>query len=549
MSTIGFATRDRAGALLEEMGLRWTDHAFFPAQRAECIFDQRVVRCFEERPQSLYSIFSAGLRLNPTGHALVQQDRRTTYSELEELISKFAAELEAIGVRKGDRVALLLENCPEYIVTLLAAAKIGAITVPLNIRETSAELAFILRDCGAKIIICSSTVLSQLPVRDEIKCVKSVRVIDLSLADPFEALPRTEKKEAATVTADDVAVILYTSGTTGEPKGAKLSHVNIAHSILHYVYGMELSSDDRSIVAVPLSHVTGLVALALPILMVGGTLIIMQEFRAENFIRLAASERMTHSVLVPAMFALCLLNSDIGNYDLRAWRVSGYGGAIMPESTLQRIDKVLPQLKLINCYGATETASPAIMMPPVYASERAHQVGLPLPCADIVIMDEDAREVPTGEAGEIWISGPMVVSGYWNNSDATTRAFAGSYWKSGDIGIIDADGFVQIIDRIKDVINRGGYKIFASQVENEVLAHPSVKEVAVVAKDCPVLGERVHAFVVGEPTLNSDDLQAHCTDRLADFKRPEEYHFVASLPRNANGKVLKRKLRSMLETL
>ncbi|WP_165938548.1 class I adenylate-forming enzyme family protein [Parafrankia sp. BMG5.11] len=487
--------------------------------------------------------------MNPTGHALVQQDRRTTYSELEELISKFAAELEAIGVRKGDRVALLLENCPEYIVTLLAAAKIGAITVPLNIRETSAELAFILRDCGAKIIICSSTVLSQLPVRDEIKCVKSVRVIDLSLADPFEALPRTEKKEAATVTADDVAVILYTSGTTGEPKGAKLSHVNIAHSILHYVYGMELSSDDRSIVAVPLSHVTGLVALALPILMVGGTLIIMQEFRAENFIRLAASERMTHSVLVPAMFALCLLNSDIGNYDLRAWRVSGYGGAIMPESTLQRIDKVLPQLKLINCYGATETASPAIMMPPVYASERAHQVGLPLPCADIVIMDEDAREVPTGEAGEIWISGPMVVSGYWNNSDATTRAFAGSYWKSGDIGIIDADGFVQIIDRIKDVINRGGYKIFASQVENEVLAHPSVKEVAVVAKDCPVLGERVHAFVVGEPTLNSDDLQAHCTDRLADFKRPEEYHFVASLPRNANGKVLKRKLRSMLETL
>ena len=219
----------------------------------------------------------------------------------------------------------------------------------------------------------------------------------------------------------------------------------------------------------------------------------------------------------------------------------------MPEATLARIAEVLPQLSLINCYGATETTSPAVMMPPEHASARAHQVGLPVICGDVLVMDEHGREVGPGEDGEIWISGPMVVSGYWNNPKATAAEFVGGYWKSGDLGRKDEGGFLQIVDRIKDIINRGGYKIPASEVENVILSDDAIIEVAVVAKPCPVLGERVHAFIVTKPEFQVDNIIDACRLRLADYKVPEQFHIVEQLPRNANGKVLKRVLRDGFE--
>ena len=524
----------------------WSTYAEFPGQRFETLFGQRVVRCFADRPRSMYELFSGAVAQNPDGEALVHAGRRWRYKEVEDQVAAVAAGLQDRGMASGARLAILMENSLEYVIILFAAAKIGAISVPLNIREGRAEISHVIKDCAATLLICSKQFIEKID--KDVHNFTKVEPLDTTSEDPLKALRgRVSVASPAEVLETDTAVILYTSGTTGQPKGAMLSHVNLVHSAMHYRFAMEMSKEDRSVIAVPMSHVTGLVALILTVASAGACLIIMDEFKAESFVDIAASEAMTHTLLVPAMFALCLLRPDIGGKDLSRWRVSGYGGAIMPEATLARIAEVLPQLSLINCYGATETTSPAVMMPPEHASARAHQVGLPVICGDVLVMDEHGREVGPGEDGEIWISGPMVVSGYWNNPKATAAEFVGGYWKSGDLGRKDEGGFLQIVDRIKDIINRGGYKIPASEVENAILSDDDIIEVAVVAKPCPVLGERVHAFIVTKPEFQVGTVIDACRQRLADYKVPEQFHVVEQLPRNANGKVLKRVLRDEFE--
>lgn len=522
----------------------WREYISAPITRREVVNDERVCLCFQDRPKGIYSLFEKGMRDSGGGEAIVFGHRRLSYAELGGLVERYAAALEALDVRPGSRVGALLGNCPEYVALIFAIARLGGILVPMNIRETGPELAFIIGDSGAEVIVAHEELVEALSAA---RAMPRVRHVISMAADGASQLDNVAGGRAipplANVAEDDAAAILYTSGTTGRPKGAILSHRNIIHSFLHYQTAMTVTSNDRSILAVPMSHVTGLIALVALTIGAGGTLIIMESFNANRFIALAVEERMTHTLIVPAMFNLCLLQPAITNADLSAWRVAGYGGAIMPQVTLEKIATYLPQLKLINCYGATETTSPAVLMPPVHAAERAHQVGLPVLCCDIMIMDANGNEVAIGDPGEIWIAGPMVVSGYWNNPAATQKEFVGGYWRSGDIGSIDDQGFVRVIDRLKDVINRGGYKIYASEVENLILDHPAVVEVAVVGVPCEVLGERVHAHLVVKEPISSDEIREFCAGHLADYKIPEKYHFVEALPRNANGKILKRSLR------
>jgi acyl-CoA synthetase (AMP-forming)/AMP-acid ligase II len=247
---------------------------------------------------------------------------------------------------------------------------------------------------------------------------------------------------------------------------------------------------------------------------------------------------MTHTVLVPAMYNLCLLERDFERHDLSRWRIGGYGGAPMPPATIARFAEKLPHLGLMNLYGATETTSPATMMPAHETARHPDSVGRVVPCGEMRVEPD----------GELWIKGPMVVRGYWNDRAATAREFTDGFWHSGDIGSIDAEGFVYVRDRKKDLINRGGYKVYSVEVEGALAEHPSVLEAAVVARPCPVLGERVHAFVaLKESRISETELQAFCAERLADYKVPETFTFQSEpLPRNANGKVLKRELRDSL---
>ncbi|HEY6870598.1 MAG TPA: fatty acid--CoA ligase family protein, partial [Novosphingobium sp.] len=269
---------------------------------------------------------------------------------------------------------------------------------------------------------------------------------------------------------------------------------------------------------------------------------------APAFLALAARERMTCTVLVPAMYALCLARADFAAHDLTAWRVGCYGGAPMPAPVIERLRAALPGLALLNLYGSTETVAAQAIMPPALALARREDVGLPAPGAEILIMDPDGCECPRGTPGEIWLRAATVVAGYWNDAEATRAGIVAGYWRSGDLGTMDEAGFVRVLDRIKDMINRGGYKIYTAEVESVLAEHPQVLESAVVARPCPILGERVHAFVAARGALPDEAaLRAHCAARLADYKRPESYTLSPDpLPRNANGKVQKRELRERL---
>jgi long-chain acyl-CoA synthetase len=537
-----------ADRLLRSAMDSWLDRKNHPATRAELHYGARILRCFVERPKSVHAMLANAVARRPHGLALICDEARLGYAELDALVGEAAGGLRALGVEKGDRVAMVLGNSIQFVVVLFALARLGAVSVPLNIRHTLAENSHIIKDCEAKVVVHEFDLSDRVPtpgVEADLKYVVAIRSEGGSMLAELRGAAPIETAEA--VGEEETATILYTSGTTGRPKGAMLTHLSIAHSVIHYRGTMGLTEDDCGLIAVPMSHVTGLIALVHTMVHCAATLVIMPAFKANEFIDLAARHRMTYTLIVPAMFNLCLLAPNFETADLSSWRVSGYGGAIMPEATLERIAEKMPKLKLLNCYGATETTSPAAIMPPEQTVARKESVGLAVSCGDILVMAADSVEAPRGEPGEIYIGGAMVVPGYFNNTQATEREFVAGYWKSGDLGIMDEKGYLRVIDRIKDVINRGGFKIYASEVENVLLEHPAVVEVAVVAKPCPVLGERVHAFVVLRRAVEEGELQRHCADVLSDYKVPETVRRLEGvLPRNANGKVLKRSLRELL---
>jgi O-succinylbenzoic acid--CoA ligase len=417
----------------------------------------------------------------------------------------------------------------------------------VGVREQRPGLAYIARHCGAVGIVHDDALAPRVPDADEAPTLQHrLPASELVLRPPAGAAP-----PAAPVQETDVAVILYTSGTTGNPKGAMLTHLALVHSALHYQATLGLLAGERAALAVPASHVTGLVAIVAAMWQVAGAVVVVPEFKAEPFVQLLQAERVSYTLMVPAMYQLCLMAPAFAHADLSAWRLGGYGGAPMPVATIDALAQRLPGLALFNAYGATETASPATLMPCAQTREHADSVGLPLPAADIRVMDDEGREVPPGAVGELWIGGPMVVPGYWNDPAATAASFTAGYWHSGDLGSVDAQGFVRVFDRKKDMLNRGGFKVYSVEVENTLMAWPGVAEAAVVGLPCPVLGERVHAFVhapgVAADRADTAALRAHCAARLADYKVPESITWSpAPLPRNANGKLLKRVLREQL---
>lgn len=519
-----------------------------PATRHEAHFG-RVVRCFAARPPNLGAMLAATVAAHGAREALVDGAQRFDYAALDRVTDRLAGHFRRLGLAAGDRIALVLANECEFVFALFAAIKLGAIAVPINVREQRPELAFILNHCGARAIVFDAGLADRLPAPEDVPAL-AVRLAvggAAPAATAFESLLESPSPPAPCpqVQEDDPAVILYTSGTTGRPKGAMLTHLNLVHSCLHYRVCMGLTAADRSLLAVPASHVTGLVAIILAMAAVGGCVIMLREFKAPAFLDLAAAERMTHTLVVPAIYNLCLRDPEFDRRDLSAWRIGGFGGAPMPEGTIRALAEKLPRLVLVNAYGATETTSPTTIMPPGLQAAHLDSVGRVVPCGELRVMDPAGREVAPGEPGEIWIGGPMVVPGYWANPEATAREFCGGYWKSGDLGSIDASGFVRVFDRLKDLVNRGGYKVYSAEVESVLSLHPAVVEAALVAVPDPVLGEKTHAHVVTrDPECTPDLLRAHCARHLADYKVPDFITLrTEPLPRNANGKLLKRALR------
>ena len=518
------------------------------ALRLEQHYGDRAFLCFSERWPNLNAMLGEVVRAHGGREAIVGDGRRLTYRGLEELASNAAAHLARRGVRAGDRVALLLGNCSEFLIFLLACFRLGAIVVPLGTRQRAPELRYLLGDCGASALVLEAEFSSQLPPADAVPdlalriAVGEARPGCEPAADFFQPISPVPVHSAG---EEDAAVILYTSGTTGRPKGAMLTHLAIIHSLITFRRCLGFEPGERAILAVPASHVTGLIAILLTMLSLGGATILMRAFKAADFLALAAAERLSYTLMVPAQYMLCLMEPELSRIDLSRWRIGGFGGAPMPEAAISALAERLPGLTLINAYGATETTSPTTIMPPGESAAHPDSVGQVVPCGEVRVVDAEGRPVRVGEPGELWIKGPMVVPGYWGQPKATAAIFPGGYWRSGDIGSIDAQGFVRLHDRLKDMINRAGYKVYSAEVENILSHHPGVLECAVVGRPDPVLGERVQAFVRRrDPGVSAEEIRAFCAERMADYKVPEVIEFLTDpLPRNANGKLQKSALR------
>ncbi len=521
----------------------------YPTTRHEVRYGKRIVRCFADRPSDVDEVFRQAVRRAPDRDALVFEDRRVSYRELDEKAERIARNLLRSGFRKGDRLALFLANGLEFIYAVLGAARCGLIAVPMNIRQKRPEVEFILNQCEAAGVIYDAEYEANLPDEKSAPALLHRYVVGEGSGEPFGALCEDSPELIfPELHEEDAYCLLYTSGTTGKPKGAILTHVSTIHSLIHYQHGFQLQDGDSAILAVPASHVTGLVAVILTTIRVAGCVFIQRAFKARPFLELAARETVTFTVLVPAIYNLLLLDPDFSRFDLSHWRVAGFGGSPMPMATIERLAAALPNLILCNIYGSTETSSPVTMTLLGELSHAPGSVGKVLPCADVIVVDHDGREVPPGETGELLIGGAGVVPGYWNNRAGNEAGFIMGYWISGDIGCKDARGYVHVFDRKKDVINRAGFKIYCIEVESTLANMPGLVESAVIGKPDPVLGERVHAFVFTDGSLSDAAyVKQFCAERLSDYKVPEGVTFLkAPLPRNANGKVLKNALRELL---
>ncbi|HEX3499308.1 MAG TPA: class I adenylate-forming enzyme family protein, partial [Stellaceae bacterium] len=469
--------------------------------RDERHYGDRVFPCHAGRPENLAALIATTVDRHGDDEAIVAGGRRLTFREVDRLAGNVAGNLAARGIKAGDRIALLLCNCPEFVIYAMAAIRLGAIAVPLGARLKAPELDYALNDCAAAALVYESEYAGNLPDPALLPNLRLRILIDgaTSGAEPCSAFLNSAVPPSHQADEEDTAFILYTSGTTGQPKGALLTHLGIIHSATNFVACLGLGTSsrggERAILTVPAAHVTGLVALLFTMLRCGGCTIMMREFKARDFLALAAAERLTYTLMVPAQYALCLMQQDLAAHDLSSWRIGAFGGAPMPEATIAALARTWPDLVLVNGYGATETTSPTALMPLGLNTAHPDSVGQIVPGGAVRIVDDTGAAVPPGAAGEIWIKGAMVVPGYWNRPDADRAEFSDGFWHSGDIGSLDAAGFLRVLDRKKDMINRAGYKIYSAEVENVLLHHPGIVEAAIIGSPDPVLGERVKAFI------------------------------------------------------
>jgi acyl-CoA synthetase (AMP-forming)/AMP-acid ligase II len=409
-------------------------------------------------------------------------------------------------------------------------------------------VGYVTSDCGATVLVTTRAQLRRLRGLEATRSVATWVAVDGEEAGAVpmaQALDRAPRDAPAPVAPDDVAVLLYTSGTTGHPKGAMISHANTVFNARSCLRTLGYREDDVGLVSLPLFHVTGLHSQLVALLACGATVVLQREYDTGQVLELIGRHRVSALFLVPAIYKLIALRPDLVRHDLSGVRVAAYGGAPMDPDTIQALRRLLPGVRLHNCYGLTESSSLATVLPAELALERADSVGRAVPETEAEVRDASGRRLPPGEPGELHLRGPNIVRGYWRAPEKTAQAIGDGWLRTGDVARIDAGGLVTLLDRLKDMINRGGEKIYGLEVENVLYACPGVGEAAVVGVPHPVFGEVPVAFVAAMPgaTLRAEELQRACAERLADFKVPVAVRFVEKLPRNPGGKVLKQELR------
>ena len=506
-----------------------------------------------EVPMELGSWIGRRAAATPRLPAITFDGHTTSYGELLDRIDRLAAELAAGGVGQGDRVGYLGLNDPMFLITLFAAARIGAVFVPLNYRLTAAELGYILADAGVHTLLADAR---HAAVADPVLTGSGVRrALALSAVPGWEPLPdllANRGRLAAPVhpRSNEVAVIMYTSGTTGRPKGAMLTHGNLFWNNVNALLSFDVSQDDVSLVAAPLFHIGGLNVTTLVTLQKGGQIVLMPTFDPGQALKLIAEYRVTTMFGVPAMFLFMSQVPEFAAADLSSVRFLICGGAPVPETLISRYGQ--RGIAFVQGYGLTETAPLALVLRTDEVSVKAGAAGhAVLPLSDVRLVDAENNPVAPGERGEICVRGPQVMAGYWHNREATNAVIDADGWfHTGDIGQADQDGYVYVVDRLKDMVITGGENVYPAEVEAVLYHHPAIAEVAVLGTPHEQWGEAVTAVVALNPgaALTLEELSAFARDMLAGYKIPLRLEFVDALPRNPAGKVLKYQLLEQLIT-
>lgn len=523
--------------------------------------------------------FQKSAAAGPDKPAIFYFDRTISYGELDTLSDGLAAALSSWGIKKGDRVMVILQNIPQFLIALYGAWKIGAIVVPLNPMYKEKELTYFCQDSGIRILIIQDDVANELDL-EFLKQTPVERVLTTSALDLLPAQGETPpllknlKKFSLPGTVDlldlisqhpqtnlgqpdlspqDIAYLTYTSGTTGPPKGAMNTHGNIAFNALVYRAFLRMTSDDIVLAVAPLFHVTGEVAhLAIAALM-GIPVILFYRFDAGEALRLIEHRKATMTVAAITVYIALMNHPDIKKRDLSSFKKAYSGGAPVSAAIVEQF-KELTGLSIYNAYGMTETNSPSHLVPlgmpiPVDLESGALSVGLPICNAVIKIMDleEGTRELPPGEIGEIVDFGPMVIPGYWQKPEETRHAIKEGWLYTGDVGKMDEAGWFYVVDRKKDLIVASGYKVWPRDVEDVIYQHPAVRETAVVGVSDPYRGETVKAFVALKPgmegSVTAEEIIAFCKEHIAAYKYPRLVEIVPEIPKTLTGKFLRRTLR------
>lgn len=482
--------------------------------------DADQIAHYDQLANSLVEMLRHTVDRYPNTEAVVEIDgERISYRELWDRAARVAGGLRALGIAHGDRVAIRLGNGLEWCLAFWGTLMAAAVVVPVNTRFSEAEVEYVVTDSGSRY-----TFVASQPLPD---------------GTPI-AVEHLEKS--------DLAAIFYTSGTTGFPKGAMTTHECFLSNVetCFRVGPMPRQSDIRSLVSVPLFHVTGCNSQLLPMCYCGGATVIMPVFDVQQFLRAIEAEHINSMASVPAIYWYAINQPNFSGLDTSGVRWVMYGGAPTAPDLVRRIADAFPNARVGNGFGLTETSSVATFLPHEFAHVRPDSVGFAAPVVDLDMCDVDA----SSGVGELLIRGPNVVPGYWNKPEATAQTFTKGWLHTGDLACIDADGFVQIVDRKKDMVNRGGENVYCVEVENALCAHPAVFESAVLGVPDTMMGEKVGAVIVMRAGVEADpgEICSFVGERIADFKVPQ-YMVIRKepLPRNAGGKILKANLRKEIQ--
>ncbi|MFF1564187.1 long-chain fatty acid--CoA ligase [Streptomyces sp. NPDC058293] len=477
-------------------------------------------------------------RKTPHRTALIHGTTTVTYAALHERTTRLAHALRALGVRRGDRVAYLGPNHPSFLEALFATGLLGALFVPLNTRLADPELAFQIRDSGATVLLHAAARGGDLPgVRTAVEA-DGPAYEDLLAAAPV--LPIDEQ-----VGPDDVGIIMYTSGTTGRPKGAMLTHGNLTWNAVNVLVDQDLIADEIALVAAPLFHTAGLNMLTLPVLLKGGSCVLVGSFDAAATLELVERHRVTFMFGVPTMFDQLTRQPNWPDADLSSLRMLSCGGSPVPTPLIAAYQD--RGLTFLQGYGMTEAAPGTLFLDAEHAVSKAGTAGVPHFFSDVRVARPDLAPVEPGEMGEVLVRGPHVMRGYWGLPGESAAAFADGWFRTGDAARIDADGYVTIVDRFKDMIISGGENIYPAEVEDALLAHADIAECAVIGVPDEKWGEVGRAVLVAREGSAPDphEVLGSLSGRLAPYKIPKSAVVVDALPRTASGKLVKADIRRL----